>query len=74
MPQGTVKHYDEDSGSGSLLLEDGTEIAIDAVSTQHSELRFLRIGQRVRFDLGERDGSPVARRLNIVTFEDLPPA
>ena len=73
MAQGTVKTYDDDTKAGSLLLDDGTEIAIDAVSTQHSELRSLRFGQRVRFDVDELDGVSVARRLNIVTFEDTPP-
>ncbi|MEX0754296.1 MAG: hypothetical protein WD206_03990 [Actinomycetota bacterium] len=72
MSQGTVKDYDEETGSGSLLLDDGTEIAIDPVSTQGADLRTLRLGQRVRFELGERDGAPVARGLNIVTFEDTP--
>jgi cold shock CspA family protein len=73
MAQGTVKTYDDDTKAGSLLLDDGTEIAIDAVSIQHSELRSLRLGQRVRFDVDELDGVSVARRLNIVTFEDTPP-
>lgn len=73
MAQGTVKTYDDDTKAGSLLLDDGTEIAIDAISTQHSELRALRLGQRVRLDVDELDGVSVARRLNIVTFEDTPP-
>ena len=68
MAQGTIKDYDEEARSGSLLLEDGTEIAIDDVSTQGSDLRTLRLGQRVRFDVDEIAGAQVARRLHILTF------
>jgi cold shock CspA family protein len=72
MAQGTVKHYDQATGSGSLLLDDGAEVTIDGVSTQRSGLRTLRIGQRVRFDLDEVEGARVARGLHILTFEDEP--
>ena len=32
-------------------------------------IRTLRLGQRVKFDLDETGGAPVARDLRIVTFE-----
>jgi cold shock CspA family protein len=66
--QGTVKHFDTERRDGSLLLDDGTEIALDAASTEGSEVRYLRIGQRVDFDITEEDGRTVARGLHIVTF------
>ena len=69
MPQGTIKHYDEAERTGSLLLEDRTEIAIDPASTEGTNVRTLRIGQRVRFDLEDADGRPVARALRLVTFD-----
>lgn len=69
MPQGTIKHYDEAERTGSLLLEDRTEIAIDSASTEGTNVRTLRIGQRVRFDLEDADGRPVARALRLVTFD-----
>lgn len=68
MPQGTVKHYDEESRTGSLLMEDRTEVHIDPTSMEGSGLRFLRLGQRVRFDLVEEGGRKVARSLRIVTM------
>ena len=68
MPQGTVKDFDDDSRNGSLLLDDATEVAIDATSLEGSGIRFLRIGQRVRFDLVEDGGRPTARTLRIVTL------
>ena len=68
MAQGTIKDYDGQERTGSLLMEDHTEVAIDAVSVEGSELRSLRLGQRVRFDLVEEAGVKVARNLQIVTL------
>jgi cold shock CspA family protein len=50
-------------------MEDRTEVQIDATSTEGSGLRFLRIGQRVRFDLIEEGGRKIARTLRIVTLD-----
>ena len=61
MAQGTIKDYDEQERTGSLLMEDHTEVAIDAVSVEGSELRSLRLGQRVRFDLVEEAGGKLSR-------------
>ena len=69
MAQGTVKDFDDQERTGSLLMEDRTEVHIDATSTEGSGLRFLRIGQRVRFDLIEEGGRKVARTLRIVTLD-----
>ena len=68
MAQGTIKDFDDAERNGSLLMEDHTEVAIDAVSVEGSELRSLRLGQRVRFDLVEEAGVKVARNLQIVTL------
>ena len=66
--QGTVKEFDDETRRGSLLLDDGTEVAIDAASTEGSEVRSLRIGQRVDFDVAQDGGASVARGLHLVTF------
>ncbi len=68
MPQGTVKHFDAETRDGSLLMEDATEVRIDATSIEGAGIRLLRIGQRVRFDLIEESGGKLARTLRIVTF------
>ena len=68
MPQGTIKDYDDDRRTGSLLMEDRTEVRIDPTSIEGAGIRYLRIGQRVKFDLVEEGGSKVARTLRIVTF------
>jgi cold shock CspA family protein len=67
--QGTIKDFDEGARTGSLLMDDRTEVAIEPASTAGAGIRTLRIGQRVRFELEDRDGHPVARRLRLVTFE-----
>jgi 2-phospho-L-lactate guanylyltransferase len=69
MPQGTIKHYDPATRSGTLLQDDRTEVHIDVSSTEGSGLRYLRIGQRVKYDLAEEGGKKVARTLRHITFD-----
>jgi 2-phospho-L-lactate guanylyltransferase len=69
MAQGTVKRYDVDGHAGSVLLDDGTEIDIDPVSTQDSGLRYLRLGQRVKFEIVEHGDARLARKLRILTVD-----
>ncbi len=69
MAQGTIKDYDEQTKSGSLLMEDRREVAIDGASIGDVAIRTLRLGQRVKFDLSEEEGRSVARDLRLVTFE-----
>jgi cold shock CspA family protein len=67
--QGTIKEFDAGSRSGSLLMEDRSEIAIDATSLEGAGLRMLRIGQRVKFDVTDEAGRKVARSLRLVTID-----
>ncbi len=69
MAQGTIKDYEDETGTGSLLLEDGREVEIDATSIGDEAIRTLRLGQRVKFDLVETDEGLLARDLRIVTFD-----
>jgi cold shock CspA family protein len=66
--QGTIKQYDTATRSGSLLTDDRTEIAIDDRSIGDPSIRFLRIGQRVRFEVEPGGEQAVARRLVLVTL------
>jgi cold shock CspA family protein len=68
MAQGTIKDFDLETVRGSLLMDDQTEVAIDAGSLERSGILTLRLGQRVIFELGDEGGTPVARRLRLVTF------
>jgi cold shock CspA family protein len=67
--QGTIKEFDEATRMGSLLTDDRTEVAIDERSGDTERYRMLRFGQRVRFEVEQVDGRPVARSLRLVTFE-----
>lgn len=69
MPQGTVKSYDVGERTGSLLTDDQEEIAIDPGSVEGAGIRYLRIGQRVKFDIADEGGRKTARTLRIVTFD-----
>ena len=44
-------------------------MAIDATSIGDPAIRTLRLGQRVRYEVEEVDGRPVARGLALVTFD-----
>jgi cold shock CspA family protein len=67
--QGTIKDFDEQARTGTLLTDDREEILIDAESLDPSGILTLRIGQRVKFETDERDGTTVARSLRIVTWD-----
>lgn len=67
--QGTIRDFEDEGRTGSLLLDDGTEVRIDATSVEGAGIRSLRIGQRVKFDLVEDGGAKIARSLKIVTFD-----
>lgn len=69
MPQGTIKDFEDEPRTGSLLMEDKAEVWIDATSLEGSGIRTLRLGQRVKFSLIEESGRKIARDLRIVTFE-----
>ncbi|HEV8571837.1 MAG TPA: cold shock domain-containing protein [Actinomycetota bacterium] len=69
MPQGTIKTYDIEKRTGVLLTDDEEEIQIDPTSVEGSGIRYLRIGQRVKFDLTDEAGKKLARSLRLVTFD-----
>jgi len=68
MPQGTIRDYDAAERAGSLVMDDRTEVHIDATSMEGSGVIDLRLGQRVRFDVIDEGGRKLARTLRIVTF------
>jgi cold shock CspA family protein len=45
--QATVATFDAEDHTGTLLLDDGTELAFPAAAFDRSGLRLLRSGQRV---------------------------
>ena len=69
MPQGTIRNFDPNARTGDLLMDDRTQVLIDATSLEGSGVRYLRIGQRVKFAIAEEGGRKLARSLRIVTFD-----
>jgi cold shock CspA family protein len=57
--QGTIATFDADTRGGTLLLDDGTELAFEAAAFDGSGLRKLRLGQRV--DVEAEPGGTVRR-------------
>ena len=59
--QATVATFEEGAG-GTVLLDDGSTMSFDAEAFAASGLRHLRLGQRVRLELGP-DGRVQRRTL-----------
>jgi cold shock CspA family protein len=68
--QATVHTYSAQTHSGTVLLDDGTELPYGAEAFLAGGLRLLRLGQRVRIDV---EGVSGARRVTFLTLATLPP-
>jgi hypothetical protein len=64
--QGTVRTFDPTTRGGSVLLDDGTEMAYDGDAFNAGGLRFARAGQRVALRV-DTDG-----RISALTLATLP--
>ncbi|MBS2965238.1 hypothetical protein KGA66_19470 [Actinocrinis puniceicyclus] len=64
--QGTVRIFDPATRSGSVVLDDGTELAYDAAAFDAGALRLARPGQRVSLRV-DGDG-----RITALTLATLP--
>lgn len=63
--QATVRTYDAQTRSGSVLLDDGTEIEFDAAAFDAGGLRLLRFGQRVNIAVADE-------RITVITLGTFP--
>ncbi len=70
--QGTVKGFRDETRSGSVLLDDGTEIAIPPEAFSASGLRSLRFGQRVKFGVAGDGADRRMTWIDIVTLRSEP--
>jgi 2-phospho-L-lactate guanylyltransferase len=50
--QGTIATFDARTHTGTLLLDDGSELSFPAAAFDASGLRLLRLGQRVSISAG----------------------
>ena len=65
--QATVRSFNAETRSGTVLLDDGLELPYESVGFDAGGLRLLRVGQRVRMRL---EGEP--RRITFLTVTTLP--
>lgn len=61
--QGVVKVYDPVTGTGSIVLDDQSEVFLRPGSLEGSMFRMLRQGQRIIFEVDKEDGDRYARDL-----------
>lgn len=66
--QATAYTYDENTRSGSVLLDDGSPVPFDAPAFDAGGLRLLRPGQRVRI---ETEGEGESLHITLVTLQTL---
>lgn len=66
--QATVRLFDAETRSGTVLLDDGVELPFDNSAFHPSGLRLLRIGQRVSIRLDS--AAARVQRLTLATFID----
>ena len=67
--QATVRSFDPATRSGTVLLDDGVELAYDGPAFDAASTRLLRIGQRVRIEVAGEAGE---RRVTFLTIATLP--
>ncbi|MGH8867570.1 MAG: hypothetical protein ACRDYU_06185 [Actinomycetes bacterium] len=63
--QATVREFSPATRSGSVLLDDGTELPFGAEAFAAGGLRLLRFGQRVRVQV---TGDGAGRRVSMLTL------
>ena len=66
MSQGVVKSYDPNTGNGIIILDtDKSEVFLAPGSLKGSIFRTLRQGQRVNFEIEDREGIPIVQNIRI---------
>lgn len=66
--QATVRTYDATARSGTVLLDDGVELAFPA-GTLDPRVRFLRLGQRMRIEVEGLPSERTVARLTLATLD-----
>jgi 2-phospho-L-lactate guanylyltransferase len=63
--QATVSRFNDETGDGDVLLDDGLELPFEGAALHGTGLRMLRPGQRVRI---ERDDTGTVTHVQILTL------
>ena len=66
--QATICAFDEETRSGSVLLDDGLQIPFDSAAFDAGPLRLARFGQRVRITLTTDGDYRAITAITLATF------
>jgi hypothetical protein len=66
--QATVSRYDEATRSGTVLTDQGVELAFTAEALARTPVRLLRLGQRVRLITSGSKASLVITEVHFITL------
>ncbi len=66
--QATVRYFDPTTRSGTVLLDDGTELPYGEAAFAAGGVRLLRVGQRVRL---RTDGTGSQQKVTFLTVATL---
>ena len=66
--QATVSRFDDETGAGAVLLDDGIELPFSGEALDGTELRLLRPGQRVRISTTGEAAEQAVDSLQILTL------
>lgn len=69
MKSGTVKWFSKERGYGFLAADEGGEIFVHQRDILMEGFRFLEIGQRVRYWMGEKDNRIKAINVSLINNE-----
>jgi len=64
LAEGTVKWFSEKKGYGFIEQENGQDVFVHYSSIDMSGFKTLTEGDRVSFDIEERDRGPVAKNVS----------
>ncbi len=68
-----MRSFDPQTRSGTVLLDDGVELAYGQQAFDAGDIRLLRVGQRVRIETGaavDDSGGRIVTYLTIATLPD----
>lgn len=68
--QASIFDWDEQTRSGSVLLDDGTLLPYDAAAFDAGSMRLARVGQRVRISVEGEGADRKVTYLTLATLQD----
>lgn len=66
MPEGQVKWFNEKKGFGFIEQDGGKDLFVHYTAIQGDGFKFLKEGQKVRFEIEETPKGPKAKNVQII--------